>query len=58
MLQWFMGFLIKKTYNTDKETGIKSENKKFAEELHKPIYKNLKNEKYTYLLKIIFVVLI
>ena len=58
MLQWLMGFLIKKTFNTDKETGIKSENKNFAEELHKPIYKNLKNEKYTYLLKIIFVVLI
>ena len=45
MLQWFMNFLIKKSSNTEKETGIKSENKKFTEELHKPIYKSLKKRK-------------
>ena len=47
-------FYDKKTLNTNKGTaiisGIVSENKQLAKDLHKPIIKKLRNEKYTHLL--------
>ena len=54
LFKWFINFMIKKTSNTKKGTGIISrivfENKQSAKYLHKPDIKKLKNEKYTHLL--------
>ena len=64
LLQWFINFFDKKSaLLADKSasaSGIKNEymsNKELAEDLHKPIIRKLKKERYTHLLKIIFGVL-
>ena len=44
--------------HVNNNTKITPQNKQLAEELHKPIIKNLKNERYTQHLKIILGVLI
>ena len=48
----------KNTSNTNKGTGINSENKELAEELHKPVLRNFENKKHTPLLWTIFEVLV
>ena len=50
LFQWFIIFLIKRQISGG---GIKSENMsntELAEELHKPVIRKFKKEKYTYLL--------
>ena len=55
-------FNKKAASNINKGRGLSydviSENKEFAKELHKPIIRNLKNEKYIHLLQTIFEVLV
>ena len=40
-----------KKFTTQKGTGISSENQQVADELHRPVIRNLENVKYTPLLK-------
>ena len=54
VLQWFINVLMKKSSGeTVKNEAIYD--KELAEELHKQIIENLRKEKYTHLLYIIFV---
>ena len=61
LLQWLISFSIKslqvELWNYNKKNEIMP-NQELAEELHKPILENLKNEKKTHVLKTVYGVLI
>ena len=53
---YFVGSI--KSSATHKGTTINSDNQQLADELHKSVIRNLRNEKYAHLLKTIFGALI